>query len=384
MKETTPELLDRMVMELRGNGCISSDNVAQAFCAVPRHLFLPGVPLDDAYGAARAIPTHFDERGLCISSSSAPNIMAIMLEQLSVQPGQRVLEIGSGTGYNSGLLARLVGNSGAVVSIDLAPEIAREAVDHLAAAGISGIDVVVADGWLGAPDGGQFDRIIATVQVWDISPHWVRQLRSGGTLVVPLWIRPGVHAVVAFEKTDVGLVSKSLAYCWFMPFRGPHASPPSQAIVPDWAGNVQSATDSESIAVFDEATPQRIEILRRLLEGSCVTRTTPTLFPGWNIRLALEEPDAIVFMRRSVGWFGATGLFDALRGSLALIDGVTSMGFGDPSSLERMFASLDRAVPFDLATLRITAVPHGTGGDEAGEVVLDRPSFDLQLEGLSA
>ena len=84
MEHRVRRQLDRMVDELRAKGCIRSEHVADAFGSVPRHLFLPGVPTTRAYTAEKAIPTHFDENGIPVSSSSAPNIMAVMLEQLSV------------------------------------------------------------------------------------------------------------------------------------------------------------------------------------------------------------------------------------------------------------------------------------------------------------
>lgn len=85
------------------NENIQSERVAAAFRAVPRHPFLPDTPLEEVY-ADVAVPTHFDDDGRPISSSSQPAIMAIMLEQLDLQPGQHVLEVGAGTGYNAALM----------------------------------------------------------------------------------------------------------------------------------------------------------------------------------------------------------------------------------------------------------------------------------------
>ena len=117
----------QLVEDLIARNALWSEPVRQAFLAVPRHPFVPRSPVDEAYRADRAIPTHFDERGVSISSSSAPTIMAIMLELLNAAPGQRVLEIGAGTGYNAALLSHLVGDAGTVTSIDIDEEVAREA-----------------------------------------------------------------------------------------------------------------------------------------------------------------------------------------------------------------------------------------------------------------
>src|SRR5438309_12058143 len=111
------DLNEALVASLETNGTLSDQRVAAAFRAVLRHDFLPGHALKDVYEDT-AIMTKFGERGVAVSSSSQPAIMAIMLEQLRVGPGQRVLEIGAGTGYNAALLARLAGSEGRVVTLD--------------------------------------------------------------------------------------------------------------------------------------------------------------------------------------------------------------------------------------------------------------------------
>jgi len=105
----------RLVDDLRDSGRLTDPAIEAAFRAVPRHVFLPTMRAADAYqDEAFVIKTGPD--GLPLSSSSQPAIMAIMLEQLGITPGQRVLEIGTGTGYNAALMAHLVGAPGTVVS----------------------------------------------------------------------------------------------------------------------------------------------------------------------------------------------------------------------------------------------------------------------------
>ena len=107
----------RLVDGMRDSGRLCSAAVEEAFRAVPRHLFLPGVPLARAY-ADEAVATQAVD-GVTTSSASQPSMMAIMLAQLDLRPGHRVLEIGAGTGYNAALMARLVGPQGHVVSVDI-------------------------------------------------------------------------------------------------------------------------------------------------------------------------------------------------------------------------------------------------------------------------
>jgi protein-L-isoaspartate(D-aspartate) O-methyltransferase len=225
----TRELRERLVSQLRANGALHDDRVEAALHAVPRHRFLPGIEPERAY-RDDAIVTKWDAGDRAISSSSQPAIMALMLEQLGVEPGHRLLEIGAGTGYNAALLAHLTGPSGRVTTADLDADTASAARAHLAACGFGQVSVMHADGWLGWPPGAPYDRIIATVGAWDIAPAWVRQLGPGGRLVLPLSLRPGMQYSVAFERAGDHLESVSICPCGFMRLRGAFAGP--EALVP--------------------------------------------------------------------------------------------------------------------------------------------------------
>jgi len=214
---------ERLVADLRRRGRIRSEPVAAAFSGVPRHLFLEGLDPALAY-RDDAIPTRWDEAGRPTSSSSQPSIMAIMLEQLEPGPGQRILEVGAGTGYNAALLGALTGPQGTVVSVDIDAEVAAAAERHLAAAGAGNVRTLAADGAQGSPADAPFDRIIVTAAAWDLAPAWSRQLAPGGRLVLPLSLR-GVQYTVALRPMREGFESTSVAACGFMPLRGPSAGP---------------------------------------------------------------------------------------------------------------------------------------------------------------
>src|SRR5207253_8846717 len=226
-KANPTDLRNRLVDGLKAAGYVRSAAVEAAFRTVPRHVFLPDVSLAEVY-TDRAFPTkHADGRP--ISSSSQPAIMAIMLEQLALQPGQRVLEIGAGTGYNATLIAHIVGKGGHVVTIDIDEDLVLIARQHLAAAGFDSVDVRCADGGYGHPEAAPYDRIILTASAWDITPAWFKQLAVGGQLVLPLSLRQ-VQLSVAFERHEDHLESVSVADCGFMPLRGDFAGP--QRVVP--------------------------------------------------------------------------------------------------------------------------------------------------------
>ncbi len=211
-----------LVDDLKREGLLPSPRVEAAFRRVPRHLFLPGLAPEDAY-RDDAIPTKRVD-GVTVSASSQPAIMAIMLGQLDVQPGDRVLEIGTGTGYNAALLAELAGDDGRVVSVDIDAELVHAARHHLAAAGYPRLEVVCADGFHGYAAAAPYDRIVLTVGAWDVAPAWWKQLRPGGLLVLPLGIGAPQKSV-AFQREGGGLASRSVRACGFMPLRGILAPP---------------------------------------------------------------------------------------------------------------------------------------------------------------
>jgi protein-L-isoaspartate(D-aspartate) O-methyltransferase len=212
-------LRDRMVDRLLSGGAVHQGPVADALRAVPRHLFLPGVEPAAVY-EDEAIPTRWSPDGRPTSSSSQPAIVAAMLEQLGVRAGHRVLEIGTGTGWNAALLARLVDPDGAVTTLDIDAEVAEQAGRNLAAAGAGAVRVVRADGAEGCPAGAPYDRIILTAAARDLAPAWLAQLAPDGRLVLPLALR-GSQRSVAFEPAGDGVLeSVSIVDCGFMPLQG--------------------------------------------------------------------------------------------------------------------------------------------------------------------
>lgn len=221
-------LRQTLVDELKRKGLITTPPVEAAFQAVPRHLFVPGVPLEEAYTDRAIVNKRLD--GKWVSSSSQPAIMAIMLEQLGLEPGQKVLEIGTGTGYNAALIAHLVGETGRVVTIDIDEDIVAGAHERLAAAGLDRVEVICADGGYGYAEAAPYDRIILTVGAWDITPAWWEQLKPDGRLVLPLEIKAGQKSI-AFEQVNLHsvkgnhLVSLSIKDCGFMTLRGDFAAP---------------------------------------------------------------------------------------------------------------------------------------------------------------
>lgn len=209
-------MVDQIVAEL---GADLPEPVAAALRRVPRHLFTPGVPVAGAYEDIYAsIVTKRSERGTSLSSVSAPWIVAGMLTQLDVRPGQSVLEIGSG-GYQAALLRELAGPSGSVTTLDIDPEVIGRARACLDRAGYGEVRTVCADGEYGLPGHGPFDKIIVAAQAWDIPPAWTGQLAADGRLVTPL-LTQGVSRSWALDREDGHLVSRSTGPAGFVPMQG--------------------------------------------------------------------------------------------------------------------------------------------------------------------
>ncbi|MGV9454770.1 methyltransferase domain-containing protein [Streptomyces sp. NPDC003635] len=227
-----------LVRQIDRSGAWAGDPVwREVFEAVPRHLFVPyyyvGVvggyerrwgespdPVAREHwmrGAYADVPLATRLRdGELLSSSSQPSLMAMMLAALGVEDGDRVLEIGAGTGYNAALLARRLGDDDLVTTIDLDPEITESARRHLAVAGHHPV-VLTGDGARGAPERAPFDRIIATCTLPSIPRAWLAQCRAGARILAPMATGLLTLTVEDAERAE-GRFLHTPAY--FVPLRG--------------------------------------------------------------------------------------------------------------------------------------------------------------------
>ncbi len=214
-------LHQRLLADLAASGKLTPP-WRDAFAAIPRHQFIPDTIWDDAGGklvplrrtddpdrwwdaayAPQAVITQVDDghpagpggQGRYITSSaSQPDVVALMLDALDAQPGMRVLEIGTGTGYNAALLAQRLGVQN-VTSIEIDPQLADHARAALTTAGYP-ITVITGDGAQGHPPGAPYDRIIATAAVRQVPYPWVAQPRPEGMILTP-WATPYHNGALA-------------------------------------------------------------------------------------------------------------------------------------------------------------------------------------------
>ena len=235
------ESLRRLVDELSASGALAPPWRA-SFLAVPRHLFIPDtiwremgsgdlVPVSrfddphrwrDLVEGTDSVITQVDDGHpsrpgsvgwMPTSSASMPKMVAVMLTHLDARPGHRVLEIGTGTGWNAALLAHRLGAE-QVTSLEIDPDLATHARTALSNAGFGAVTVITADGTLGYPRTAPYDRVIATAACQRVPYAWVKQTRPGGRILTP-WGNPYFDGGLLTLTTDThgsasgGIVGKS-------------------------------------------------------------------------------------------------------------------------------------------------------------------------------
>jgi protein-L-isoaspartate(D-aspartate) O-methyltransferase len=204
-----PRARERMVQEeVIGKGIVNVAVIA-AMMAVPRHLFLPEAMERDAYGSS-ALPIGSGQ------TISAPHIVALMTEALQLQGDEKVLEVGTGSGYQAAVLAQLTKR---VITIERIPELARRVQSIFSELGLDGIVVKVGDGTQGYAETAPYDRIIVTAAAPKIPPALFSQLADGGILVAPVGDR-GEQVLERHTKTGEEIQKESLCRCVFVPLVG--------------------------------------------------------------------------------------------------------------------------------------------------------------------
>jgi protein-L-isoaspartate(D-aspartate) O-methyltransferase len=203
-----PERIGRMefMLTLRRRG-ISNQAVLRAMDEVPREHFVASDSAESAYGD-HALPI------ACGQTISQPYVVAYMTEQLALQPQHRVLEIGTGSGYQAAVLSRLVRE---VVSIERYRTLADSARNRLHTLGYDNVEVIAGDGFAGVPDRAPYDRIIVTAAAEEVPEALVEQLAEGGALLLPLGPRAGAQEIVKLTKTNEGLTQEHLIGVRFVP-----------------------------------------------------------------------------------------------------------------------------------------------------------------------
>ncbi len=194
------------LLNLRRRG-IGDQAVLRAIGDVPREQFVDPDFTGRAY-ADQALPIS------CGQTISQPYVVAYMSVELGVQPHHRVLEVGTGSGYQAAVLSRLARE---VVSIERYRTLAEAARERLRRLGFDNVEVVVGDGFEGVPEQAPFDRIIVTAAAEEVPPALVEQLAEGGVMILPLGPQGGPQHIIKLTKTETGLLRESLIAVRFVP-----------------------------------------------------------------------------------------------------------------------------------------------------------------------
>lgn len=205
-------LRSKMVSHLKEHYQIQDERVLRVMKEIPREFFVPEALRSQAYR----------DSALPISSGqtiSQPYIVAKMTELLELKPTWRVLEIGTGSGYQTAVLAHLVRM---VYSIERIPKLAKEAEERLAALGILNVVVQCADGTLGWETYAPFDAIIVTAGSPEFPEPLLSQLKIGGKMVLPVGIQRQSQRLVRVERTERGFSYEDFGACAFVPLIGKH------------------------------------------------------------------------------------------------------------------------------------------------------------------
>lgn len=244
-----------LVNELEASGHLTTE-WRPSFLVMPRHQFIPNTiwrPDPDRRGPD-LVPLRRDEQpdqwlkvaagddfvitqvddgnpvgghvgNLITSSASMPRVVALMLKHLDIRSGERVLEIGTGTGWNAALLAHRLG-ADRVTTIEVDPQIAAHARKSLSDAGFGDVTVITGDGALGYPPGAPYDRLIATVACTQMPYAWVAQIRPGGRIVAASWALDYHGLLLALTVAKDGTATgHAVDHVAFMRLRDQRAGP---------------------------------------------------------------------------------------------------------------------------------------------------------------
>jgi len=204
---------ERLVEKLKIEGHIKTKAVEKAFLETPRELFVPEKLKGYAY-----VDTPLEiGNGQTIS---APHMVAIMCEALDIKKGQKILEIGAGSGYHAAIVSKLIGDKGHVYTIERFPSLAENAKKNLEKVGIKNVTVEIGDGSEGLPKYAPYDSIYVTCAAPCIPQPLVEQLKDPGKLLIP--VGQFISKLELLEKKNKKIIEKDLGGCAFVPLVGKH------------------------------------------------------------------------------------------------------------------------------------------------------------------
>ncbi|HSL08469.1 MAG TPA: methyltransferase domain-containing protein [Pseudonocardiaceae bacterium] len=355
-------LATAMAKKLIATGELTNPAWQQAFSEIPRHIFVPDHSLTDAY-SLRALVTQWrtaDELGnkRPTSSASAPGAVAVMLERLAVQDHHRVLEIGTGTGYNAALLCHRLGAAN-VYSNDIDPALVDQAGLALKSLGYHPT-LVTADGYTGLADGAPYDRILATCAITHVPPEWIRQLADGGRIIAPI-AGNSAKPLLVLDKTAPDEVTGHFDNnnVGFMPLRHDLHSPlrPGETVSSTASGMAHYGTTTTDPRRVHKASPDLSLFCQLHVPGLQLgydTDITQSTNPTRVMRIIVHTADAVANVsfhpaedgRWPVVQRGPCRIWDTIETAVALWDHlqqprISRLGVSALDDINRQYVWLD-------------------------------------------
>ncbi len=325
----------------------------QAYLDTPRHWFVKRYRTQDwhevnssnleehlgeIYADAPLI-TITDDQGNVLSTIGQPGFILQMLDLLKLEPGQRVFELGAGSGWNAAMMGRLVGPAGHVYSIEIIPQVAKLAAETIGERGITNVSIIEADGGEGYADGAPYDRAIFTAGAYDLPRPFYAQIKGGGLLLIVIKSEGGGDNLFLLQKADDHFQSTLSMPCGFVEMTGKYQldslKPMHLEAIPEWS----------------ELKDQEISRMRFWWGGQ---GQTSFVWRTLSIRsfLSLTEPDLRSFIAETKDpllppeyYFG---LWDKLHRSLVIARDDYLIAYGNPVAKERLLQAIQRWVAFGM------------------------------------
>ena len=203
---------ESLIEHIKSIGYLKSKALENALREVPRHLFVPNNMKELAY---RDTPLSIGHD----QTISQPSTVVIMTEALDVKAGQKILEIGTGSGWQAAILAKLAGKNGFVYTVEIVSELIDFAKDNLKKVGLKNVKVIKGDGSLGLKEYAPYDRIIVTAACPDIPKSLLNQLRAKGILIIPVG-NLYLQEMYIIKKLKGKIEKKSMGSFMFVPLTG--------------------------------------------------------------------------------------------------------------------------------------------------------------------
>jgi protein-L-isoaspartate(D-aspartate) O-methyltransferase len=209
--------VERLIDGLREAGYLRSDAIAAAMRALPRHEFVTQFPPEDVYSdIALDVRTSGGETTV----ASQPGVVVAALEALRPAQGWRVLDVGTGTGWLAALIGSLVAPTGSVLTVDVVPSIVSEARSRFRRLQVENVHAELADASTLLPGLDTWDAIVVGAAVGRVPAEWLRRLKPGGIVVMPLAVSIVTQTLCAFWRDGAWLRGHTMATCGFVPLRG--------------------------------------------------------------------------------------------------------------------------------------------------------------------